>query len=126
MLGRGEHLGLGERLRERRFAQRAAALARQRRAGDAVIAVGVIGAESRELKGRRLTTAPVVGDELGRRGVARRRGEPQQGRRRARAVEAAVRDHCAGEGAFRAAVVRVQVDHERRAKSPQWAGEAFE
>ena len=93
----------------RRGPERAAELAHGGGAGDAVVAVGVVGGEPAELVPGEFGGLRVVRGDLVCGGGGGQRAEVQQRLRGGGAVEVAVGDDRAVVGALGAAVVRVQV-----------------
>ena len=115
VVGRGEDLGPVPAQGHRGRAERAADLAGGGGAGDAVVAVGVVGGEPAELVPGQLGCLLVVRGGVRGGGAGRQRAELEQWCRGGRAVQVAVGDDGAVVGSVRAAVVRVQVLDELRA-----------
>ena len=119
MLGRLEDLRAVPVQGHRRRPQRAADLAGDGGAGNAVVAVFVVAGDPAELVAGGFIGLRVVRGGLFRGGVAGQRTEFQQGAGRGRAVQVAVGDDRAVVGALGAAVVRVQVLDELGAGGPE-------
>jgi hypothetical protein len=123
--GRGEDLGAVAGERHRFRAELAADFAHDCGAGDAVVAVGVVGGVPAELVPGEFGALLVVGGGLLGCGAGRERAELQQGRGCARAVEVAVGNDRPLMGAAGATVVWVQVLDELGACHPQRDGPGF-